>query len=125
MKVINGLVKLAILGIILTILLSINIDTFIYFVVGPILLIVVICIVYAICTSGGNGFTRQEDEDNFNYTLPSDVRCSRSEFKTSGNASWHSDKTYVPGAGYRDTSGNYYSATHVPIVTPVNTDNGK
>ena len=122
MKIINGLIKLVLLAITLVILFTINIDTFIYIIIGPIALVVVISIIYALCTSNGDGFTRQEDKDNFNYTLPSDVSCSCSEFKTNGNASWHTDKTYVPGVGYRDTNGNYYSANHVPIVTPVNTN---
>lgn len=39
------------------------------------------------------------------------------------NASWHSDKTYVPGVGYRDTYGNYYAGNHVPIAPTVNVNN--
>ena len=41
--------------------------------------------------------------------------------KGSSGLSWHSDKTYVPGVGYRDANGQYYASNHVPIVTPVTT----
>lgn len=35
---------------------------------------------------------------------------------------WTEDKEYVPGVGYRDKYGKYYSTIGLPIVTPVDTE---
>ena len=106
------------------VLLTINfgIDTLIYIISVPFALLLLIAIIVNACNKG-NGFTREEDAGKPSFIRTyENYRGSDSSFKVPKNVSWHSDKTYVPGAGYRDTQGQYYNANHVPIVTPVNTN---
>ena len=101
-KIIQGLAILVAIWVIG----NLDIDTLIGMVCGPILLVVLFALVTGKFTivPGSGKSSRDANKPKTGVTHP---------------FSWKSDKTYVPGAGYRDAQGNYYDYNGIPTVTPV------
>ena len=105
-KILKRIIQVSVALLALWVIANIDIDTLIGIVCGPILIYVFYCILSGKfkIVAGSGGSARDKNKPKTGVSHP---------------VSWRNDKTYVPGAGYRDKYGNYYDYNGIPKVNPV------